>query len=116
MNGCEIRSRLLERLEVVIGIQCHQVAIEREIRDLPQRSDHRHPERHVGDEVAVHNIDMQQVDILFDPLDFVGEVSEVCGQDGWGDSGWLDHVSRLYPLLDPAKRNGSRLISGRSQQ
>src|ERR1700709_1268430 len=43
---------------VLIRVFDHQVAIERKIGDLAQRLDDRRAQREVGDEVSVHDVDM----------------------------------------------------------
>ena len=50
-----------ERLDVAIGLLDHQVHVERHLRDLADRPDDRRPHREVRDEVAVHDVDVNQV-------------------------------------------------------
>ena len=42
----------------VVRILNHQVAVQRQLGNLPQRLHHRRPDREVGNEVPIHNIDM----------------------------------------------------------
>ena len=62
----------------------YEVAVERDRRDLEQRLDDRQPEREVGDEVVVHDVDVRPVGVG-DPLQLPLEVGEVGGQDRGAD-------------------------------
>ena len=58
----------------------HEVRVQRNGRDRPDPLDDRRPEREVGDEVVVHDVDVRHVRRA-DAREFAGEVREVRGQD-----------------------------------
>src|SRR5699024_7117095 len=58
----------------------HEVGVQRDGRDRPDPLDDRRPEREVGHEVVVHDVDVRHVRGA-DAREFTGEVREVGGQD-----------------------------------
>src|SRR4030095_13242641 len=70
-------SRFGEVVDVQIGIGDHQMTIERQVCCLAGGFDHQGPNRDVWDEVAVHNIDVNQSGSpTLGGFDFVAELSE----------------------------------------
>ncbi len=69
----------------------HQVSVEHALGDRSQRSDDHRTDREWGDEVRIHDVDMDDFGIRLDQLDLVGQVREVCGQDRSGE-----HAHRGY--------------------
>ena len=61
VDGDKVRSRRSELLQMSLWVGDHEMAVEQELGGLAQRSDHRHPEGEVGDEVPVHHVDVEQV-------------------------------------------------------
>src|SRR5216684_3500853 len=51
---------------VVVGVFDHQVAVQRNLRRLPKAGDHGRADRYVGDEVAVHDVHVEQSAAAFD--------------------------------------------------
>ena len=62
--------------------------------------------------MAVHDVHMEQVDVVLDPIDFVAKVGEVGGKNGRCDARWFDHGSRVYPV--PERQNPARRIHQRA--
>ena len=84
-----VGSGIGKRGDEVVGILDHEVAIEGQACGLAQALDDRRAEGDVGDEVAVHDVDMDDGSATaFGCGNLVGEVREVGGQDG-GEQ--LDH-------------------------
>ena len=71
--------------DVLVGILDHEVAIEREAGDGADGLDDGRAEGDVGDEVAVHDVDVDDGAAAGGGAgDLVGEMREVCGEDGEG--------------------------------
>ena len=67
----------------VVGVFDHQVAVEGEFGDGAEGLDHGRAEGDVGDEVAVHDVDVEDgAAAALGGCDFVGEMGEVGGEDG----------------------------------
>jgi VWFA-related protein len=83
MNAHQVGSRFGEVLDERVRIFDHHVAVERQLGHGPKRLDHRRSEGDVGDEVAVHDIDVEDGgSAAFGRGDLVGEMREVRGEDG----------------------------------
>jgi hypothetical protein len=62
------------------------VNIKRQSSFFTNETDDRRAEGNVIDEVAVHDVAMDPVGAgLFDTPDFVGQMGEIGGEDGWSD-------------------------------
>ena len=69
-------------LDVPIGVGNHQVHVERHARDPLQRAHDRNPDGDIGDEMAVHHVDMNQVGAAaFDGGNRVAKGGEVGRED-----------------------------------
>ena len=67
----------------VVGVFDHHVAVEGEFGDGAEGLDHGRAEGDVGDEVAVHDVDVDDgAATALGGCDFVGQVGEVGGEDG----------------------------------
>ena len=66
-----------EVLQVPAGLGHHEVAVEEERRVAPQRRHHGRPDRHVGDEVPVHHVDVEPVGGRRHLADLLGQQTEV---------------------------------------
>ena len=74
----------------LVGVLNHQVAIERQFRMFPERGDDGRADGDIGDEVAIHHIDVDHgAATALGRGDFVGQAGEVGGKDGWNE---LDHA------------------------
>ena len=74
----------------LVGVLDHQVAIERQAGGLAQALDHRGADGDVGDEMAVHDVDVDDgAAAALGRGNLVGQVGEVGGEDGGKQ---LDHV------------------------
>ena len=60
VHGNPVRARIGKRGNEFIRILDHQVAIERQLRDLTQRLDDGRSDRKVGNEVSIHNVDVDE--------------------------------------------------------
>ena len=86
MDGDDVRAGLGEGVEERIDRRDHQVDVERLLRVRPERLHHRRADREVGDEMAVHHVDMDPVGAgLVDRAHFLAEPGEIGGEDRRGD-------------------------------
>src|ERR1017187_9785647 len=98
LDGDQIGASLGEGGDEGVGVLDHQVAVERELGDRPQRLDHGRAEGDVGDEVAVHDVDVDDgAAATLGRGNLVGEVGEVRGEDGEAE---VDHKDRYEVLGD----------------
>src|SRR5689334_8244582 len=75
-----------ERFYIAFGVFDHEVAIEMELGDPADGLDHRRPDGQVGDEMAVHDIQMEEARTrAFDLGDVLGQARKVRREDGWDD-------------------------------
>ena len=80
LNGQNIRPRLREILDVPVGVLDHKMNVQGKLRDLAHRLDHKRPDRDIGHEPAVHDIDVDPVRTgVFDRLDLVTQPAEIRG-------------------------------------
>ena len=83
VDGDHVGAGLGEGGDEGVGVLDHQVAVERELGDGADGLDHGRAEGDVGDEVAVHDVDVDDgAAAALGRGDFVGEVGEVGGEDG----------------------------------
>ena len=83
LDGDHVGAGLGEGGDEGVGILDHQVAVERELGDRADGLDHGRAEGDVGDEVAVHDVDVDDgAAAALGRGDFVGEMGEVGGEDG----------------------------------
>ena len=61
MHRAGVRAGVTERLEVLPGVGHHQVAVEEHPRAPPDGGDDRRPDGDVGNEVAVHHVEVKPV-------------------------------------------------------
>src|ERR1700683_2608757 len=74
------RTRADEFLNIEFGLLDHQMHIQGQAGCLAQRGHYRNSQRKVGDEVAVHDVHMNNVRAgFFDATNFVAEFGEVRG-------------------------------------
>ena len=86
VHGNHRRAGLGERLEVAIGLFDHQVDVERDPGDALERADDRRADGDVRHEVAVHDVDVNEVGAAaLRRGDGAAERGEVGRQDGWGN-------------------------------
>ena len=82
VDGAAVGPGVPERLEIAGRVGDHQVAVEEQVGVLAQRGHHRWADGQVGDEVAVHHVDVQPVGAGLDLADRLGQPPEVRRQDG----------------------------------
>src|ERR1035437_1697450 len=83
LDGVQIGASLGEGGDEGVGVLDHQVTVEGQLGDRPQRLDHGRAEGDVGDEVAVHDVDMDDgAAAALSRGYFIGKVREVGGEDG----------------------------------
>ena len=96
MHGQAVGAGLGEGLEIGIDRRDHQMHVERLFGVRPQRLHHRRADGDVGNEMAVHHIDMDQVGAgRLDRLDFRAQPGKIGGQDGGGDQNGTGHTQSL---------------------
>ena len=77
-----VRAGAREVVEVVLRLDDHQVHVERKLGELAHRLDDLRAEGEVGNEAAVHHVDVNPVGAAcLEPRDLVGEMREVGAQD-----------------------------------
>src|SRR5262249_47644078 len=82
----DVRSGLGEGFEVRIAWRDHQMDIERLFGERTNRANHVRPDGNVGDEMAVHDIDMDPIGAGgVDRAYFLAEFGKIGGQDGRRD-------------------------------
>ena len=85
-----------EGLDEVVGGRGHQVGVEGDLGVFAHAGDDGRTEGEVGDEVAVHDVQVEEVGAgVLDVADFGGESGEVGGEEGGGDPDFL-HVWSVY--------------------
>ncbi len=81
-----------ERRQVPVGLRDHQVNFQGNRRHGPEPAHDHGPERDIGDEVPVHDVDVNPVGAGRDGLGhLVGQMGHVGRQDRWGE---LDAVGK----------------------
>ena len=92
MDGDDVGAGLGEGLEEGIDRRDHQMDVERLGGVRPQRLHHRRADGEVGDEMAVHHVDMDPVGAgLVDRADLLAEPGEIGGEDRGRDADRLLH-------------------------
>ena len=82
-----------ERRDELLRLDHHQVHVDRQRGDAPYRGDHAGPERQVGHEAAVHDVDVDEVGApLRHQRHLLGESSEV-GAENAGRDAQVAHCS-----------------------
>ena len=77
-----VRARFDEDGRIRVRIGDHEMQIEGEPRDPPDRLDDRRPQRQVRNKVPVHDIDVQHGRAgPFHPFNFIGQMGKVGGED-----------------------------------
>ena len=90
MDGDLIGTGFHEQRGVLVGIRNHQVKVEDAFGDFADGFDNRRTESEVGDEVAIHDIDVQHGGAAaFDFGYFVAKMGEVGREDGRQNMGHL---------------------------
>ena len=93
MDGHHVGAGVGEGGDEVVGVFDHHVAVEGEFGDGAEGLDHGRAEGDVGDEVAVHDVDVDDgAAAALGCCDFVGEMGEVGGEDGECQ---FDHLGML---------------------
>ena len=92
MDQQVIGAGLGEILEIMFGLDHHQVDIDRFCRRLAHRGDHHRADREVGNEPPIHHIDMDPVGAgAVDRAHLVGQAPEIGRQDRRGDDDGAGH-------------------------
>src|SRR5690606_35208853 len=79
--GHDRRTGIDELVDIAVGFGNHQVHVERNRRRATERADDGRAERDVRDEVAVHHVDVEQLDAgLLHARDFFAQTGEVGGE------------------------------------
>mmetsp|Transcript_2000 Transcript_2000/g.9027 ORF Transcript_2000/g.9027 Transcript_2000/m.9027 type:complete len:298 (-) Transcript_2000:14-907(-) len=86
VDGDDVGASLGEVRDAELGLDDHEVAVEHLVGDGAERVDDEGADGDVGDEAAVHDVDVDPLGAgLIDSLDLGAEGGEVGGEDGWGD-------------------------------
>ena len=92
MHGDDVGAGLGERFQIRIARRDHQMHVERLFGVAAHRLHHIRPDRDVGHEMTVHDIDMDPVGAGgVDRAHFLAELGEIRGEDRWGDDEWALH-------------------------
>ena len=93
MDGDVIGAGLGEGFEIRIAGRDHQVHVERLFGVRPDRLDDIRPDRDVGHEMAVHDVDMDPVGAGgIDRAHFFAQFREIGGEDRRGDDERARHL------------------------
>ena len=77
-----VRPSLGKKRDHLVWIFNHQVTVERQFRELPQALNDRRPNRHVGNKVPIHNVDMDDGPAsVGGGLDLFRQMGEIGRQD-----------------------------------
>ena len=80
-----------------IGIRNHQVNVEGKLGHFLQRFDDRWTDRQVRYEMAVHDVDVQQIgSASFDRGHFVGQTGKIGGENRRSDQGGSGVMSQTF--------------------
>jgi hypothetical protein len=77
VQGDPVGPGLGQRRQQRLGVGHHEVAVEVAAGVGPQGGDHRRAEGEIGDEVPVHEVQVDPVGGLLDQPDLIGELGEV---------------------------------------
>ena len=92
VNGDDIGPCFSKSIEEPVDWRDHEMNVERQRRMWTQRFDYHRADRDVGDEMAIHNIDMNPISPRrFDGAHFLTEAREICAQDRRGDADGIGH-------------------------
>src|SRR5688572_1376039 len=87
MDRHSVRSGGGEAVKVLLRLDNHEMHVERKLRDLAHRLDHRGAEGEIGNEPPVHPIDVNQVSATgLEHRDLVRKLAEVSAQNRWCDA------------------------------
>ena len=93
VSGKNIGSRFGERLDIWINRRNHEVHIERQVAVFSYRSYNRRTDCDVGDEVSVHDVDMNEICACFgDCSNFFTQARKVAGEYRGCDAQVFLHV------------------------
>ena len=86
MDQERIRAGVGKGLQVQVGIFNHQMNFERQAADGPKGLDHRWTNRDIGDEMAVHDVDMDPIGArLLGCGHLLSQPRKIGRQNGWSD-------------------------------
>jgi hypothetical protein len=87
VDGNDVGTSLGEVRDTLLGLDDHKVTVEDLVRDRANRVDHERADGDVGDEAAIHHIDVDPLGTsLVDGLNLLTKPGEVGGKDGRGDN------------------------------
>ena len=95
VHGHQVDSGRRQFRQEGIGVGRHEVTVEWQFGVAAQRGDHGQPEADVGDEMAVHDVEVKQIRLLLDGAHLFHQVSEIGGQQRRGDP-IAGHRRRVY--------------------
>ena len=98
VHGATVRAGRGELVEQISGVVDHEVAVEVHVGTRTQAFDHWRADRQVRHEVAVHDVDVQQIGIGSDRLHLSRQLREVTREDRRCDFSHCRH-----PTGGPAK-------------
>ena len=93
MDGERICASLREPGDLIKRVGDHEMNVERKLGRLGELLDQRHAHGQIGDEMAVHDVDVHEPRArLLDAGDVVAHRHEIRGQDRRGDPHLLEHA------------------------
>ena len=95
MHDAAVGARIGEAFEQDGRVVDHQMAVEEELGALAERPHDHRTDGEVGDEVAVHHVDVEQVGRVGDAIHLGRELSEVGRQDRRRQFHWLYGTPRF---------------------
>ena len=108
MKGNELRAGLDKLIGVTFGLDDHQVRVERQVRQLAQIGDDLRAPTDVGDEGAVHRVEMEHVGAAgFGRGDLLGDPREVGSENRRCQTDFARHLGSGIRAGDGVGRGGS---------
>jgi hypothetical protein len=101
MDGDPVGTCFNQRGNELVRTFDHEMTVERDTGGLAETSDHGGADGEIGDNVAVHDVHVENRGSAFHGgLRFCAEASEVSGKNGWSK---LNHEMPRWPLWSSSK-------------
>ncbi len=84
MDAHPVRASLRERLNKLVRILDHHVAVDRQPGHLAQRFQHRSPNRQIGHKMPIHNVEVDDSSATrLGSLNLIRQMGEIRRQNRW---------------------------------
>ena len=116
VDRAPVRAGVGEILQIAAGLGHHEVAVEEQRRMPSERRDHWWPDRHVRDEVPVHDVDVQPVGYGGHLPHLLGQHAEVGGEHRRRDAQVADPTGVALRSCCPMPHPSAAVQLKRAQQ